>query len=154
MTMMTLSEAIRLGATLGPQIHGQIAGADDATCALGSAIKAAGLQVDSTVLAGMPTRDGTYGATVVVPDAWGVILCTIATCPHCQDNTRALERVGLCPPPQIKQLVSQIVPHLNDAHRWTRERIADWIEQTFEQPERNFEHPDSVLRLFDLKVSS
>jgi hypothetical protein len=30
--------------------------------------------------------------------------------------------------------VGSLIPHLNDEHRWTRERIADWVE-TVEIPE-------------------
>lgn len=41
------------------------------------------------------------------------------------------DRLASCPkqdcPYSFRPLVS-IIPHLNDAHQWTREQIADWLE--------------------------
>ena len=46
---MVLSEAIRLGATLGPQIKGSFIGPDGATCTLGAALLAIGIKDNNAV---------------------------------------------------------------------------------------------------------
>ena len=36
---------------------------------------------------------------------------------------------ALCVPcPQCGSTEMDTIPHLNDSHRWTRERIADWLD--------------------------
>src|SRR5580765_2975940 len=54
-----------------------------------------------------------------------------ATCPACQQVMVTSEKVWA---------TAATVVHLNDKHRWTRERIADWVEgvgaaQANEQPQ-------------------
>jgi hypothetical protein len=99
---MTLSEAIRLGSMLGPQIRGHLVGPDYSSCAIGPAMIAVGYHNP--------------------PTGWEIealfpITASIVRCPSCGDS-------HFC-------LVGCIV-HLNDAHRWTRGQIADWVE-TLEQ---------------------
>jgi hypothetical protein len=90
---MKLSEAIRLGALLHPQLFGAFnliereTGHILRTCAIGAA-SAAGYDT---------TRLGNSSVT---------------QCPACQ----------------LRGGVAGIIAHLNDDHRWTRERIADWVE--------------------------
>lgn len=35
---------------------------------------------------------------------------------------------GLCPVCTYRALGWQIITHLNDAHKWPREKIADWLD--------------------------
>ncbi len=99
--MLTLSQAIRLGAMLHPQTFGQMEMCDDATtivatCALGAARVALG--------------DAAYQRVL---DCDSTITC--CPCLDCQRRAREPEPFHL------------LITHLNDFHRWTREAIADWI---------------------------
>ena len=89
---MKYSEAIRLGAMLGPQCFGMEADRDGGLCANGGATRAAG-----------------YYAVY----QFGAITKTLANCPVCG-------RRG--------ELATIVAEELNDHHRWTRERIANWVE--------------------------
>lgn len=53
------------------------------------------------------------------------------TCPVCVDEFAKVKVVGkdLSGGPATSYLDSMIV-HLNDKHRWTREQIADWLEES------------------------
>lgn len=91
---MKLSEAIRLGAMLRPQVFGDyfISGG---SCAVGAAAEACGI-----------AESGTQRFRVFEHSHVSVFA---RSCPVC----------GFPP--------SNVVVHLNDWHRWTRERIADWV---------------------------
>ncbi len=115
--MMTLSEAIRLGATLKPQTHGHFhTPAGRRTCALGAAIEALGLKAT-------PSPNGTASNRVTGelqecsmsyrwPEEWWAIVNILVPCPVCSD---------------VRYLLLMI-PHLNDEHRWTREQIAEFVQ--------------------------
>lgn len=109
---MKLSEAIRLGAMIRPQ--GFIIGPYDCfrkSCALGAALEAVGL--------------GYTYAHQKVKERWTWINNEpVLKCPECKDVGEFQYIVGV---------------HLNDFHRWTRERIADWVA-TIEPQE-----PDQAL---------
>ena len=112
---MRLSEAIRLGAMMKPQAFGVLIDDDNGrTYALGAAYDAVGIKFDAS---GLPNG---YLDELVL---WlhRIIELEAATCPECGVNTPA---IGL-------------IPHLNDAHRWTRQRIADFVEryETLQIPE-------------------
>lgn len=127
---MKLSEAIRLGSMLKPQIYGGVRSVRPigilglreeitGTCALGAAYMAAGcrtLPCDPST--GSQSRLGGGPATTAihVPQEWAYMFLTVA-CPVASP----------CPVMATGQM-HQIVAHLNDAHRWTREAIADWVE--------------------------
>lgn len=110
---MRLSEAIRLGAMVKPQAFGYLEvtyiyptngplGLDrsfSATCAIGAAMEAVGLELCS---------DSAQDFFRCFPEA---VMIWELPCPVCG----ALERGGP-------------VPHLNNDHLWTRERIANWVE--------------------------
>ena len=96
---MRLSEAIRLGALLKPQAFGLMT-RDGGTCAWGAALEAAGI------------RFNCFGTLAPLPDDWKVLSATLTTCPACGDECHVGGIMG---------------GHLNDIHRWTRERIADWV---------------------------
>jgi hypothetical protein len=103
---MRLSEAIRLGAMMKPQAFGVLVDDDNGgTCALGAAYDAVGIKFDAS---GIP--NGYLGEL----DLWlrRIVELQAATCPACGVNTPA---IGL-------------IPHLNDTHRWTRQRIAEFVE--------------------------
>jgi hypothetical protein len=91
---MRLSEAIRLGAKMGPQAFGQLRH-QRATCALGAAAQAIGMR------------------SVLILKEWPWLATTRDKCPECM---------------LINVPVLTIIPHLNDHHLWSRERIADWVE--------------------------
>ena len=101
MSNLKLSEAIQLGAMLAPQGFERYK-EDGRTCALGAACEA---------IAGSPLD---------VASRW----------PFCKQQTR-------CPACSWwfllfvftlgRTSVERVIVHLNDDHRWTRERIADWV---------------------------
>ena len=93
--MMQYSEAIRLGAMLGPQAFGSPYGPDGAMCVNQGAVIAAGQSVCNMPLAH-----------------------TMVLCPVCSGRA---------------QLDVIVAMHLNDRHRWPRERIADFVESIEKQ---------------------
>ncbi len=96
---MRLSEAIRLGATMKPQGFGQAFTPDGGSCALGAALDAIG------VPQGYPFN------------IWPEMIKEILFWQDCPECGRAGAEIRLSMP-----------AHLNDTHRWTRERIADFVE--------------------------
>lgn len=109
MDTLSFADAIRLGSMLHPQCYGQfiatITNPDGTitvtgTCALGAAAVALG--------------EGTWPTdSYETFKCWHSELFARAKCPICRmTNTR-----------------KHLVMHLNDRHRWTRERIADWVDQ-------------------------
>lgn len=100
---MKLSEAIRLGAMLKPQIIGNYFN-DVGTCALGGAYDAIGKLM-------------ACGSDMHSP-VWPLIEAE-AKCPACKPPRYSLVNYPRC--------VGQVITHLNDDHRWTREQIADWV---------------------------
>ena len=103
---MKLSEAMRLGATLGPHIRGRLFGDGGGTCAMGGALKAMGFLSHDFCFY---IRYNKFLPTTIWP--W---IIEKRTCPHCGEplETRAI-----------------ITVHLNDTHEWSREKIADWVEE-------------------------
>jgi hypothetical protein len=117
---MTLADAIRLGAMLKPQAfhapsrYGPSLSDEQATCALAAAAEAAGDSILS-----------------VCAKPW------IARWPRSHDF------VG-CPAGCMdSSVLTAIIAHLNDTHRWTREHIADWVEM-IELADRKEEEVDHV----------
>ena len=100
---MRLSEAIRLGATMKPK-ESIFMISDRGTCAYGAALDAIGFTRFEITVRGMSHIVETWQATLAAMEA--------TPCPAC--NARA-GGIG-------------IVPHLNDAHNWSREQIADFVE--------------------------
>lgn len=101
---MKLSEAIRLGAMLGPQHRVRTRYMlEGRTCAIGAAGQAIGINADFDWNA--------------IKTAWPLLMNGPTTCSVCGHQT-------------INN--AWLVAHLNDDHYWTREQIADWVE-TIEQ---------------------
>lgn len=125
---MKLSEAIRLGAMLKPQAFGEV-NSSKGTCALGAAFEAAGLPIQyGAAVGGLNTRShlGPAMCHVIVPQAWFDLLeQQVVTCPECSFNNA----------------ISEVIPHLNDHHKWTRERIADWVATIEAQQEQQQAEP-------------
>ena len=113
---LKLSDAMRLGAMLGPQVFGKLRSVvavklpngdttiDEGTCAIGAVLEATGFEENSRQLV----------------ERWPWILNLVA-CPACGDDASHSD-------------VLATIVQLNDSHLWTRERIADWLDTTFEQP--------------------
>ena len=97
--MLRLSEAIRLGAMLKPQVFG-ILRDGIGTCALGAALEACGIVANH------------LNNLEYVINRWPWTDAKFHNCPGC----------GYWGYP------SAVITHLNDAHHWTREQIADWVE--------------------------
>lgn len=129
---MRLSESIRLGAMATPQafgvlsrtrrrwFFGLIGPVVREACALGAAYAAATDGRYRSVVAEADS-DGFRGAIKAgetfteyeTPSEWYPVLMAQLQCPQC-DEVRAGR---------------QLIPHLNDDHRWTREQIALFVER-------------------------
>lgn len=117
---MKLSEAIFLGSTISPQTFGRLKWSGRSlaykTCALGAAYDAAG------ILQGLLSIPASAKAErlIVVEEAFPWALSARTHCPICGGNEGVLD----------------VVIDLNDNHRWTRERIAEWVAK--------IEPPDAI----------
>lgn len=118
---MKLSEAIRLGSTLGPQIREAYIGPDSSSCALGAAILAIGKTVKEA------SDAGTWGKFM---SEWS-FLEQMVGCPVCHEASTNSGVIG---------------HHLNDMHGWTREAIADWVA-TIEPPTQTTPQLEAVEHL-------
>ncbi len=100
----TLSQAIRLGATFAPQCHGRFS------------------EWRFNLL---PERVATC--------AFGAAAEAVGAKNHFELWDRFNDTLIIklfCPACFFKRsFVKELVFHLNDDHRWTRERIADWLEK-------------------------
>jgi hypothetical protein len=114
---MKLSEAIREGAKIRPQCYGAFFGNGTAenpiaSCALGSALEGAKLVEVQNL---WPTNMG----FALLAQQWPEIQNAKAPCPAkcnswiCHDGDS----------------IEGMIQHLNDNCRWTREQIADWLEE-------------------------
>ena len=75
----------------------------EGSCAFGAAFDAIGIRAS---------------LTTTIPDEWTPIH-TIMDKTHCPECGRVRNSV----------ISDSLIPHLNDVHRWSRERIADFVEQ-------------------------
>jgi hypothetical protein len=110
---MKLSEAIRAGAKIRPQCHGglfQIDGGEIKSCALGAALEGAGLYT--------PSEEEILASTTLL-NKWSELGGGDYLCPSPRHPSEDTEEFHL----------EILIEHLNDVHRWTRERIADWLEE-------------------------
>ena len=97
---MRLSEAIRLGAMIRGQAFGFFF-QDGQSCAFGAALEAVGTPYGAWEL-----------AADVIRDRWPWTWARVAACPDCGES----------------EPVRVLIAHLNNDHRWTRARIAEWVE--------------------------
>lgn len=109
MSELRLSEAIRLGAMLRPQFFGASSGTLPdgrvGTCAMGAALEAIGVGPKELAVNYPP----------IPPETWADLALREERCPvvKCVETTT----------------IAGVAAHLNDTHKWTREAIADWVEQ-------------------------
>jgi len=106
MKYCSLSSAIRAGSALGPQAFGEWRDDNGATCALGAAAAA--------------ELGAEYEGGINLGEFW----------PY-GDTARTFCPKGCFPYSNVH--VFGLVVHLNDAHKWTREQIADWLESEEEK---------------------
>jgi hypothetical protein len=109
-----LSVAIRLGALLKPQTFGHYSD-EVGTCAMGAVFEAVG----STLGVGLSDEMSDQ------LDRANLSPCPVSGCAH-DHNERAT------------------MPHLNDHHKWTRERIADWVQTIEDAEAAKAEHSQAV----------
>lgn len=102
--MLTLSEAIRLGAMIRPQGYGSFV-RDGASCALGAAAEACGIGADDFEAVGA---------------MWPWTLRRIFTIEFISGHDWSHQ--------QCLVDAREVIWRLNDVHGWTRERIADYVE--------------------------
>jgi hypothetical protein len=95
---LQLSEAIRLGAMLRPQVKRSYF-REGGSCALGAALESTGMNVSATT-------DREIAARWPICDQ--LVQCPVFLRPY-------LDKLGY------------IIVELNDVHGWTREAIADWV---------------------------
>lgn len=118
---MKISQAMRRGARKGPQLFGRIGDENGGTCAYGAIC---------------------IGGDVAIYNLENYQLLNMAcNCPieNCSKNQWSKkysvppELIGLFGP-NVGADVKTVIVHLNDVHRWARERIAGWIEAQLETP--------------------
>ena len=119
MQEMRISEAMRLGAMMRPQVFGvsfRPAGffTKGGSCAFFAAVEGAGCPTtrhpgELMLRPGV----GRMGPTRVVPDSWLSVLRHNSPCPICSKDMSGL----------------QLVAHLNDTHYLSRNDIADIVER-------------------------
>lgn len=135
---MRLSEAIRLGAMLRPQEYSVLFDVSTGrSCALGAAAEAIGM-LDIT-------ETNRFVNGVKAPQAW-MWVKRIAACPECGP-------MFACH--YDKRDVQSVIIHLNNQHRWTRERIADWVEsiERSQEADTSSRPVDAVARTPDVNES-
>lgn len=111
---MTSKEAIREGAKLHPQTFGWLS-RDGGMCALGSGLYTLGFREPADPLEIFDAINHTLNASYPYMIDHRKVFCpngNILTC-HGEDEHWCLR---------------ELVLHLNDTHKWTREAIADWLE--------------------------
>lgn len=142
---MTFSEAIKLGAMQKSQTFGQEKAVRrkwlffgpkiESSCAIQAAIDAAGcvtIPYDKPRDGNDGFRPGRTTGVVKMPDEWLSVIHRSEPCPVC-NAVAPLHRI--------------VAHHLNDKHRWTRTRIAEWvatIEQKVEEGKRQIHQPQAI----------
>lgn len=118
MSELKFSEAMRLGAALVPQCRGEYihrwpSGVVSGACALGAVhVALADRAVLTDETAAKAFEDSLSDR--ILSDRWPFIDSAVA---------------GRCPVCALRfYTIASGVIHLNDQHKWTRERIAEWVE--------------------------
>lgn len=112
---MKLSTAIREGSKLRPQCFGffyHLIGTTIHSCVIGAAFEAAGFYNPEQLKMPCSLEDRAY-LFDGIPEDWTKVMPKL-NCP------------GEC---NQKHPIPALAAHLNDDHGWTRERIADYVEQ-------------------------
>ena len=154
---MRLSEAMRLGAMLRPQAFGAVfkvhEGPDGpviASCATGAVNEGAGLRTvklsESSGEVLIHLGPASAGGQPVV-EQWSELLERVVVCPELGCDGKDQYSVMHSIPLHFD--VSRAIIHLNDFHRWTRERIADWVESIERQHDASTERTPEFAGLAD-----
>lgn len=124
---MKLSEAIRKGATLRPQAHNFYFRGDAATCALGAAMEGARPEWVAEHL----SITGIDEPKLLMDElrATFPVLTTPVTPSEMYELARTDDQKREIFQRFIDQTLWRAVTFLNDNFGWSREKIADWLEQ-------------------------
>ena len=120
--VLALSAAILAGATVRAQGFGslfRVAATGTTSCALGAACEGAGL-VDVAAMGTLPAR---LGAANTADRTWPLLRAAPPSVLPCRCRAAEVlhtEGADSCD-------VAGAITHLNDKHRWPRERIAKWV---------------------------
>ena len=109
---MPLSQAMREGAKLHPQAFGKLrksCGGSYCTCALGAALEATGVK----------PKGFTYNLLV---EKFPFLMIY-------GQHTNGVVKTATNPMTGQPTLLRHVIANLNDTHKWTREAIADWLEE-------------------------
>lgn len=115
---MRLSDAMRLGTLMTAQAFRTLF-TGDAACAWGAALLAVGANPERSMRS-------------VARRRWPWAFALSVNCPTCGRS----------------RLVCEVIAHLNDDHRWTREKIGAWvaqIEPAEAQPLEDIPNPAQVV---------
>lgn len=118
---MKISEAMRRGAKMGPQVFEVYGDGDGGTCALGAVLLGGGIAISENLYSCMLHNDFKELMVKVFPKLVETHSCPVPTC-------RGVN------PIYGRPYLSNTIIHLNEEHKWTRERIAGWIEAHVEVP--------------------
>lgn len=133
---MKLSLAIRLGAMLRPQGKNNEAMiwwvGERPTCALGAAMHALNLKNESVIRQDAWITNSIY-PLIVARYEW--IDTLKVQCPACTDSRRVIATIY----------------SLNDTHRWTRERIADWVATV--EPQDTAEPEHTIVEIMEEQLA-
>ena len=115
-----LSEAIRVGCKRAPmqQFGSYVSNLGLSACVLGAAYMA----VEADTMSRFSPRDIMSLLVATFP-----ILETVSECPSCRpirSHRHAAQHFASIGDDSLLSVMG----HLNDKHRWSRERIADWVE--------------------------
>jgi hypothetical protein len=107
---MKLWQAMLEGAKLGPQVFGHANSdkGDGGTCAIGAVCKAVGVSNAEMVW--------NNGLNNLYPE-----LLSASNCPQCEN--KGFEYWGFW----YEFNLQRVIVHLNNDHRWSRQRIAEWL---------------------------
>ena len=105
-----LSDLIRIGARRRPQCFGAYFSSEGGSCAMGAAMEALTGSTD--------VRMGIEALRRAFPDL--LSLDNLFVCPLAPSEINGTLEVCIG--------LSGLVTHFNNDHRWSRERIADWLE--------------------------
>lgn len=102
----SFAEAMRAGIPLGPQTFDRFGGAYGASCALGAGLRGLGVSARADYVKQIFRQHYPY-----------MLRARRIHCPA----SHVLDKQCL------QNSLQDMVMHLNDYHRWTREKIADWL---------------------------
>lgn len=121
--MLKASDALRVGAAKRPQAFWHVV-MDGATCGQGALYEGAFGELPIAT----PDEMGALGDLDIdrVEGAYPEMCERVVTCPVCGTASGRLLFVRLTP--------WNMVAHLNDSHLWTREAIADFLDEVLGEP--------------------